>query len=206
VALVLFLLVIQRPASAQLSFGLLGGLNNTNVSGDKPDKATYRGSSTLTGGAILEYYFARDVALSIQPSVLKNGTTIAFDVPGSDDETRDSVSIALNYLSVPVLAKVVTDGGRWYVTGGPIFGFLSSASGTFEGDQEEVDLTDSFEPNDLSLVFGVGHFFPVGKVKTFLEIRFVQGMLNVSNVQENENRIRNGGRQLLGGLIYTFGS
>jgi hypothetical protein len=191
---------------AQLSVGVQGGLNSGNFTGDTPEDASYRGTSSFTGGAILEYSFAPDVAISVQPSLLMNGTTVAFDVPGTEDETRDSVSISLDYVSVPVIARVVTDGGRWYVTGGPIFGFLSSAAGTFEGTGQDVDLTDSFESYDLSLVFGVGHFFPIGRVKSFAEIRFVQGMLNISDVQLNPNRVRNSGRQVLLGVLYTFGS
>lgn len=200
------LLLGSSPATAQLHVGASVGGYKVNLSGDKPKDATYRGLTTVVGSAILEYGFTADIRVSVQPGFERKGTTIAFDVPGTEDEIRDSVSIDLNYISLPILARVVTDGGRWFVTGGPIMGFLSEAKGTYADDGREVDLSTSFQSHDLGLVFGVGHFFPVGALDLFLEVRFVQGLVNVSDLENSDFRIRNGGQQLLFGTLYRFGS
>jgi hypothetical protein len=202
----IWLLLNSSAAFAQVHLGASIGGYKVNLSGDTPKDATYKGLTTLAGSVVLEYGFTRDVRLSIQPGFERKGTTIAFDVPGIEDEVRDSVSIDLDYISLPILARVVTDGGRWFVTGGPVLGFLSDATGTYADDGREVELTTSFRSHDLGLAFGVGHFFPVGALDLFFEVRFIQGLMNVSDLDNSDFRVRNGGQQLLFGTLYRFGS
>ena len=194
-----------EPSYGQFSVGLTAGANSGNVTGDAPKNASYRGKTGLVAGLILEYGFKPDVALSFQPGIAQKGTTIAFDVPGMD-EKRDSIDIALDYIGLPLLMRVVGSGGRWYVTGGPELGIISTATGTLtEGSEEEVDFSDKVESLDFSVNFGIGTFIPIGPIKTFIELRWTQGLLNISNQEDSGIRYRNKGRMLLVGLLYSFG-
>ncbi|MFV1980344.1 MAG: porin family protein, partial [Rhodothermia bacterium] len=125
-------------ALAQLSVGVTFGPGNTSLSGDKPDKASYSSRTGLVAGAIIEYQIKPDVRISFQPGISQSGTTISFKIAGVE-EKRDSLAIKLDYVNLPLLARVVTDGGGWYVTGGPYLGLLQSANGTPEGGGEDVD-------------------------------------------------------------------
>ncbi|MFC2085962.1 porin family protein [Bacteroidota bacterium] len=191
---------------AQLSVGLTAGPSSSNIVGDKPDKSSFNGQTALVGSAIIEYWFAPDLRVSFQPGFSKGGTTIAFDVPGTEDETRDSAKVALDYINLPLLARVVTDGGRWYVTGGPYLALLQTASGTYEGSGESVDISDEILSRDMGVIFGVGHFFPIGPIQTYLEFRMVQGLSNIREESEPHLRMRNKGSQVHFGLLYTIGS
>ena len=189
----------------QFSIGVTAGANSASFTGDKPDKARYKGGTGLVASAILEYGFKPDVRISLQPGIVQNGTTITFDIPGTE-ESRDSVTIGLDYISLPVLARVVADAGTWYVTGGPVFSNLSTATGSIEGSEEETDIADRFESSDFGVIFGIGRFIPIGSLSTYVELRFTQGLVNIANIENNNSRVRNTGRQLLLGVLYTFGS
>ena len=209
VALGALLLIVGagvRDVQSQVSIGLaIGGYNGT-VTGDAPKDAGYNGKSGLAGAVILEYRLKPDVAFSFQPGITQKGTVIAFDIPGSD-EKRDSIDIAVDYISLPLIARVIGSGGRWYVTGGAEVGLVSSATGTLvEGGDDEVDLSEAIESVDFGAVFGIGTFIPVGPLRTFIEVRWTQGLLNIGTDEGTNTRIRNTGRHLLFGILHNFGS
>ena len=60
---------------AQISVGVSGGFNNFNVSGDSPDKASYKSRFGFGVNVIGEIKVFNDVFLSIQPGYLQKGTT-----------------------------------------------------------------------------------------------------------------------------------
>jgi hypothetical protein len=119
-------------------------------------------------------------------------------------------SIDLSYVSVPILAKFVTVGGKVYVISGINVGFLTSAEITpEEGDEEPEDVKDSVRDFDLAVDFGVGGQLPVGRIRIMLEARYEQGLLNIleDNVAESalQSRVRSSGLQLLAGILLPLG-
>jgi hypothetical protein len=66
---------------AQIEIGLIGGLNRSGLSGDKPKNMTY---TTLTGlglGVLLETGFTEDVRFGVQPMYLQRGSKLAYKIP-----------------------------------------------------------------------------------------------------------------------------
>lgn len=194
-------------AAAQVSVGAVLGVSRTGLSGDKPDNTSF---STRTGpiaGLVLEIPVAKDVAIVFQPGYRQSGTNIGFQVP-AQEEPVDSLSARLDYFSLPILLKVITNGGRWYVTSGVDLGFLTSATLSTVSGAQENDIKDTLTDFDLAVIFGVGRMFPVGRPRITAEIRYSQSLLNLagdSTGQDLPARFRASGFQLLAGVLLPLG-
>jgi hypothetical protein len=191
-------------AAAQISVGAVLGVNRTNISGDKPDDTSYSTKAGLIAGLVLEVPVAKGVAIVFQP---ESGTNIGFEVPGQE-EPVDSLSVGLNYFSLPILLKVITDGGRWYVTSGFDLGWLTSATISTVSGSQETDIKDALTDFDLAVIFGVGRMFPVGRPKITAEIRYSQSLLNLASDATGQDlpvRFRASGFQLVAGVLLPLG-
>lgn len=198
-------LAAARDAVAGVSLGALGGLTRSSFSGDTPDKGEYK---SLTGGAfggICEIDLTRNVKLSLQPSWVRKGSKIAFEVEG-EDERVDSVDVRIDYFTVPVLVKVMTRGGRFYVSGGLELGFPLSAE--HETSSSTTDIEDGLENMDVAADFGVGLHVPVGHPVMYFELRYSQSLRSIFDEEWAEEelhlepRVKNSGTQFYVGLLY----
>ena len=117
------------------SFGVKGGVNFATLSGDdefdSPDSRTSFHVGLVAEMPISEMF-------SIQAEALYSGQGAQFDFDGSDG---DKAEFQLDYINVPVLAKIyVTKGLSFEV--GPQFSFLVN---------EEIDLNPNSNDGDLDL-------------------------------------------------------
>ncbi len=194
--------------AAQVSIGAVLGVNRTGISGDNPAETSYSAKGGPIAGLVLEIPVAKDVKIVFQPGYRQLKAVIGFEVDGVE-EPVDSLDLKLAYVSMPVLLKVITNGGKWFVTSGLDFGFLSSATiGTISGSVES-DVKDSLTEFDLAVMFGVGRMFPVGRPKITAELRYSQSLLNLSNQTVGTNdlpvRFRASGLQLVAGVLLPLG-
>lgn len=208
--LVLVLVVgVVRPAGAQVAVGVTGGVILSDLSGDAPPKASFGTRPGFAVGIIGELEVAEDVIVSLQPMYLQRGTKIAFEVEG-EEEPRDSLDLRLDYLTIPILLKVVTGSGRTYVTGGLDLGFLLDA--TLTATNEKLNLSDTLKSIDLAAEFGFGVVFPIGRPRLTVEARYLQSILNIAKPEENPEavslplRFRSSGFQFLAGFLIPFGN
>lgn len=203
------ILALAAPARAQVTVGVLGGLNRSDLSGDAPDDIAYAGKSAFGFGLVGEFHLTGDVWLSVQPTYLGRGTKITEEI----DEELDPVErfdFKLDYIAVPVLAKFVTAGGKVYVTSGVNISFLSSAKLKPADDGAEVDIKDALRGVDLAVDFGVGAQLPIGRPRIMLEARYEQGLSNIADPEDPElqalrTRLRSSGLQLLAGILLPLG-
>ena len=207
----LFLLLLVQPAAAQFNLGVMGGINKSNLSGDAPSKAKYTSRNGFAGGVFVDVNIARDVFLSFQPMFMQKGTTIAVDVPGERDP-KDSLNVNLNYISLPLMVKVISGNGKTYVTGGLDVGFRQGATvKTINGAGSEQDIQESIQQVDIAVNFGLGIMIPLGTPKLIFELRYVQGLADISNIKaepEGESlppQFKTGGFQLFTGLMIPVG-
>jgi len=188
--------------------GIQGGLNRAGIQGDAPPNAQYTGGFGYMVGIVFDLPIATDVFLSFQPMYAVRGTGIAFAVEG-EEEPRDSLDVALTYVSVPLLAKVRAAHGRTYVTGGLDVGWLLDA--TLSGRGPDEDIASVFEDLDVAALFGFGVVFPIGRPQLTLEARYAQSLLDLSAGGETPDgaalpeRFRVNGFQLLTGLVIPLG-
>ncbi|MFD2519000.1 porin family protein [Salinimicrobium flavum] len=171
----------------EVSFGVKGGLNFANFSGDDADLLE---TETRTGfhlGMLAEIMFSEK--FGIQPEVLysSQGAKSDFDM---DDEFFGSLSIdefKLDYISVPVLIKY------YFIEGlsleiGPQFSFMvnSEADGSIDGASGTVDLDDETESFDFGGALGLGYELPMGLM---FQARYVMGFTDVYTDTDFRNSI-----------------
>ena len=140
-------------ASAQgLTTGVKGGVNFSSVKFDSPagDLTLDWRLGAVVGGFIRFPLFSW---LELQPEVL-------YSVKGGKrEEFGVNSSVLLDYLEVPVLARMPMGGAsKYFAVAGPYVGFRMRARTRteFSGSTEEIDISDSVERMDFGLAVGGG--------------------------------------------------
>ena len=144
----------RTPASEQVSsFGVRGGVNVFNWSGDDASNNDYTNRAGFHAG-IYGNMFVTD-RFAIEPGAY-------YSVKGTQaDNVVDSRSI-LNYVDVPILLRFyATDG--FNIFAGPQGSILvgSKLEGDAFGQTFTFD-TDDINDLDAGLVFGIGYNLPIG--------------------------------------------
>ena len=187
-----------------VTLGAFGGLNSSKLSGDAPADASY--SSLMGGnfGAIIDLRLSESIYLSLQPSFSQEGTKVSYTVKGVQ-EPVDSVKIRLNYFSLPLLVKITSTNQRFYALSGFETARLLNASAIIEEDNEE--LSDVAQWN-FAMHFGAGIRIPVGYPTIFVELRYTQGLVNLTDEPLNTNiipRVKTTGFKILAGVEFPLG-
>ena len=194
-----------RPAAAQ-TLGVVGGLNMSSIKGDAPQDVSWGGKTGFVVGLVGELRLTDEVRLLVQPTLTRRGSSLAVEVP-EQEEPVDSGSVSLDYVTVPVLVKVLAGNGRTFVTSGLDFGFLTGAT-LREGSKEE-DVKDRVQNFDVAVNFGFGGVVYAGRPNVSLELRYSQSLLNLANSNTTEEalpaRFRSSGFQLLAGVLLPLG-
>ncbi|TXD45939.1 porin family protein [Polaribacter sp. IC073] len=176
-------------ANAQdVKFGAKAGLNFANVYGDDVENNDYR--TSLHVGAVAEIEISEK--FSLQPELM-------YSTQGAKtDENNVDLTMKLDYLNVPVMAKYYVAEG-FSLEAGPQVGFLLSAKVKAEsgGDSGEVDVKDEFETIDFGLNFGAGYKLDSG---LNFSARYNLGLSNVA--KESDNSIKNGVFQVSVGYFF----
>lgn len=122
-------------------FGVKGGLNITNITGDSDTNA-------LVGFQVGGFAEIKIIErLAIQPELLYSTQGASYRLIGGHDS---SLELKLNYINIPVLAKFYVT-KQFTVEGGPQLGFLVSAKYFGKNDK------DSYNSTDLGFNFGAGY-------------------------------------------------
>jgi hypothetical protein len=156
-----------------VSGGIKAGLNLANQ--------TYSGNGYTTspsflpglhGGVYLTAMFSEH--LGLQPEVLYSG----------QGAKSGDYKLQMAYVNVPVLVRYNVNSLLSFHAG-PQLGFLMSAKGKVSSGS--TDLKDEFKSTDLSLAAGVGIDLPI---KLNFSFRFVQGLSNIANIDDNVDNVK----------------
>ncbi len=162
--------------SSNMSFGVKGGLNMSNYTGD----ADTDSKIGFFVGGFAEFKVTEKFA--VQPELL-------FSALGAKDNDFDE-SLNANYILVPVMAKFyVTE--KFNLEAGPQVGFLMSAK--IDGE----DVKDAFKSTDFAFNLGAG--FDVTE-NLNVGLRYSLGLSNVSDFDGADIKTSNIGL----GLGYKF--
>ncbi len=167
IALLLLLTVSVVGAQEKfLKFGIKGGVNFSNFSGDV-EHIDFKTRSSYHIGALVEMRVFQN--LSIQPELLYSvqGAKVESDVVGVDD-------IDFKYLTVPVMAKFYLN-DKLGIEAGPQFAFL------VDDNAGESLRSKSF---DFSVAGGL--FYDFNK-SIFIQARYVAGMSEASKDADIKN-------------------
>jgi hypothetical protein len=164
----------------------------------------------LTGGLLLEQKVAPDVWLCASPGFSIKGAKIGVDIPGERDP-KDSLSVNINYVSLPLLVKIVTKYPNVFVSAGFDFSWRQNAFyKQIEKSGDKVDISDGFDDVNISALFGFGVSLPIGQPLLQIELRYMQGLLNISTFESMNPeeqlppQFKTKGLQVLVGLVYPI--
>lgn len=168
-------------ANAQdVKFGLKGGINLSNFTGDIEDASSKVGFQV---GGFAEFKLSDKFA--IQPELLYS--TQGAKYKESEVNYLYKETINMGYLNVPVMAKYyVID--KLSIEAGPQIGFLLSAKDKWEetylGEKYsgKESIKDSFKTVDFSLNVGAGYDFTEN---VSAGIRYNFGVSNISDFEDN---------------------
>lgn len=184
--LLFIVLLFPDISNAQLSLGVVGGINLVKLKGDKPKNAYYKSLLGMEFGLLLDLKLSDHVTMSLQPSYVQKGSIISFTVPDEKDLV-DSIKIRIDYIGIPVLFKIDANNKRFYALGGLEAGFPVKAWAEFINQPgEKEDISSIISKVNVVMHFGVGYRIPIGKSILSIEGRYLQGLNNVIG-EENPN-------------------
>lgn len=193
-------IVASLLSSAQSYVGVFAGLNSSKLIGDAPDKAKYKSLKGANLGAYIDIKLGKSIWLSLQPSYSQEGTKISYSVSGKEVPV-DSIHIRLNYFALPLILKISSTNERWYALAGIEAATLLNSSVKSNDIEQDVDL--SLIEWNLAMHFGAGLRIPIGFPRLIVELRYSQGLVNLTDEPVNESyipRVKTTGFKLLAGI------
>lgn len=181
-ALVLALFAVTAsPAWAQGGGGVLIGANFATIEFSGSDENWDRRTG-LVGGAFVTLPLSS--SFSVQPEVL-------YSQKGAKaKEGGDEITLELDYLDIPVLARVTAGGPTGLVLfGGPSFGFKVRARSKLDvgGTKEDTDIGSDVETFDLGLVVGAG----LQSRSILVDARYQWGLSNINKDEFDATEVKN---------------
>lgn len=161
------------------SFGVKGGVNFANMKGDDIDDPD--GRTSFHVGALVE--FPMSDMFSLQVEGLYSGKGVEFALEGSDG---DKSELQLDYIDVPVLAKIYVTKGL-SIEAGPQFSFLVNEEFDLNPNSDDGDLDlDEAESFDIGLAAGLTFQTDMG---LFATGRYTYGFSDVYNDLDIHNTV-----------------
>jgi hypothetical protein len=178
------ILAAQLVAFAQIELGLLAGIDNGRLTGDKFANTKYKPKTGIIFGLTIDPQINETISLSIQPGYVSTGSRI--QVPDTiTNEWKDSITISVEYLFLDVFVKIQSKSKRLYFSSGLEFGYGLSLKATNEF--EEVDITDELNKWNISAIFGIGYKIPIKRSGLYFELRYAQGLVNMTKADSSED-------------------
>ena len=188
--LIVCAVIFMNAAPAQATeFGITGGLNMANMSGDFENN---KAMMTFGGG-----FFGR---MSAGPQFTIH-SEVLYMMKGTKWDEGDE-KLKLNYIEVPVLLMYnvpMTGPVSPCIFAGPYYATLVSAKSEFEG--QELDMKEAFADNDFGVVVGAGVDIKMGPTgKIFLNGRYSLGLSNANDFLPDEVSVKHGVISLFAGF------
>jgi len=196
----LFLILGSSILSGQSYVGAFAGLNSSKLAGDAPHEASYTSLMGANLGAYFDLKVGKSIWLSLQPSYSQEGTKVSYTVDG-EKKPVDSITVRLSYFSLPLLVKVSTANGKFYAIGGLEAAYLLDSYRSSNDIKEDikVDISDY----NIAMHFGAGIHIPVGFPRLFVELRYSQGLVNLTDDPLDNNiipRVKTTGFKVIAGI------
>jgi hypothetical protein len=197
------LLLVPASASAQVSasFGVQGGANFANVDFKSGDPEEFDADFNSRTRGVFGFFAGVDftvIGLQIDALYSQKGAKADF----RDEEDDVKLDVAVDYIEIPVLLRLnapLGGGAKIRLFGGPSFAFKVSDKTTFEVDgvSFEDDETE-FKSYDVGVVAGGAMQFG----KTFVDVRYTWGTLNILKDDEDGDRVKTRTLGLMAGFAF----
>ena len=204
IQLILLFAFISSLSFGQTYVGVFLGMNSSKLTGDAPANSFYNSFMGINAGVNIDLKLAKSLKLSLQPSYSQEGTKISYNVSGME-EPVDSIKIRLNYFSFPILLKVATANNRFYAIGGFETAILLNIF--ISSHDVEKDIKVDVQSYTLAIHFGVGLRIPIGFPNLYVEGRYAQGLINLTDEPLDTDiipRVKTNGFKLLVGIEFPL--
>lgn len=182
IALTFFIFILGNNSFAQVQISVWGGVNNSSFGGNPPEDAGYGDIRGLAAGANLDFHPSTDFVISLEPSFEQRGSTIDIHLEEGLEDTTLKFKVKQNYFGLGLMFKV--NAGNFFVGSGLSAQLLSSAK--LEYESQEKDIKDKFINYDALAFFNIGYKIPIGGPSLFVELRYIQGLINI---RSDENKL-----------------
>jgi hypothetical protein len=184
-ALFICLLVfyLSNNSFAQFDASIWAGVNSSSFGGNPPKDASYESIYGFCFGGDFNYHLNKEIVIAFEPSFEQSGSDIVF---GNEENLLDTVityTVKQNYFGLGFLFKINTE--RFYVGAGLNFQLLSSAN--LEYESTDIDMKDKFLDYNIVSFFNVGYKIPIGSPTLFIELRYLQGLVNIYSGEAEYN-------------------
>lgn len=186
IIIVTLILILSSTSNAQVQMSLWGGVNNSSFGGNPPEDAGYGEIKGLAAGLNFDFQPAQDFVISLEPSFEQRGSSIDIHLEEGREDTTVKFNVKQNYFGLGLMFKV--NAGNFFVGSGISFQLLNSA--TLEFESKETDVKDKFINYDALAFFNIGYKIPIGGPALFVELRYIQGLINIrSDESEADSEI-----------------
>ena len=183
--LIVFIVPIVQPLEAQFSVGVNAGITRMKFSGDATNSyGRFKPDPGFSAALRTDYRISDALTISFQPgySVLRSRYQVKND---SGTAVVDSTQMTLKSFSLPMHAVVWSENGRFFVLAGMQLDYtLAFESGVlkspFSPPSSSSSSTYNVRDYNLYMQFGAGFIIPLGKPYLSFELRYSQGLLNLS--------------------------
>lgn len=176
------LLLVYSPVMSQPEAGLYVGISNSKLVGDGPSLGSFKYTRGILVSSHIDFKLSENVSLSLQPGFKTGGAKVAFRDTISQ-EIRDSLKINILAFSLPLLLKISSFNEKVYFAGG--FAFDIPVSAKADNGDEKIDISNEINSLNVNAVFTLGYRIPVHSTNAYLELRYLQGLVNLSD-QRNQ--------------------
>ncbi len=186
-------------AAQQWNLNLYGGWSYGNLTGSSSSLLGGQYTSGFAGGVGGELKLSEDWGWEFGLWYVQKGTKGSFStntegtsfLPNPDDTFEGTVS--LDYVEVPILVNVYLPVGktaniRGFIGPALAFRTKANAEGDYNGEPGEIDLQDSIDDADITVMIGAGAQFELDRINVMLDFRWDIGTTNISNVEGTELR------------------
>lgn len=175
-------IILSGSSLAQVQMSFWGGVNETSFGGNAPKDASYGPIRGLSFGANLDLQPTEDFVISLEPTFEQRGSTIDIHLEEGIKDTTIKFKVKQNYFGLGLMFKV--NAGNFFVGSGVSAQLLISAD--LEYESQEKDIKETFKTYDALAFFNIGYKIPIGGPSLFIELRYIQGLINIRS-QESES-------------------
>jgi len=153
---------------AQSQFGIKAGLNSSAIGSSESEVNEMMSSRIgLQFGGIATIPFTD--AMQLRTGAIYNQKGATIDLMGAD------ITLALDYLEVPVDFAVMLGDGGFALSAGPYFAFLMNSELQIDGESEDID---GAKDMDIGLNFGASFTIQESMI---IDARYGMGLTNLAD-------------------------
>lgn len=179
-SLISLLLLFTLSSKAQFSIGGNVGLTRTKFNGDvSKGVSRFQPDPGFSASAHMDFRFSEAIGLSVQPGIsnLRSRYQVMDD---SGTSVIDSLRLTLTSFSMPLHALVWSESGRFYVLAGMQLDYTLGFKSEVLVSPSASTMNYNVRDYNLYLQFGAGFIIPLGKPYLTCELRYSQGILDLT--------------------------